>query len=103
MEMVATKLNMQVRKSGGSHVIFLHENSSLVVTVPGKRPIKPIYIQQFLALVDDIMKYPFVMRPLSPEEGGGWLITFPDLPGCMSDGETPEEALENGKDAEKQA
>ncbi len=40
------------------------------------------------------LEYPCVMRPLSPEEGGGWLITFPDLPGCMSDGETPEEALQ---------
>lgn len=46
-----------------------------------------------------IPDYPFEMRPLSEEEGGGWLITYPDLPGCMSDGETPEEALVNGKDA----
>ncbi|MDN5873203.1 MAG: type II toxin-antitoxin system HicB family antitoxin [Sinobacteraceae bacterium] len=43
--------------------------------------------------------YPFEMRPLFPDEGGGWLITFPDLPGCMSDGETPEEAMSNGRDA----
>ena len=28
--------------------------SDLVVTVPAKRPIKPIYITQFLALIDDI-------------------------------------------------
>lgn len=46
-------------------------------------------------------QYPFEMRPLTVEEGGGWLITFPDLPGCMSDGETPEEALANGSDAVK--
>ena len=38
-------------------------------------------------------------RLLLPEEGGGYLIEFPDLPGCMSDGETLEEAIENGKDA----
>ncbi len=44
-------------------------------------------------------KYPFEMKPLSTDEGGGWLITFPDLPGCMSDGDTPEEAIENGRDA----
>lgn len=44
-------------------------------------------------------EYPFELRPLSDEEGGGWLIAYPDLPGCMSDGETPEEALANGKDA----
>ena len=43
--------------------------------------------------------YPFELRPLTKAEGGGWLITWPDLPGCMSDGETPEEAIENGKDA----
>ncbi len=43
--------------------------------------------------------YPFEMRPLAAEEGGGWLVTYPDLPGCMSDGETPEEAIANGKDA----
>ncbi len=43
--------------------------------------------------------YPFDLRPLSKAEGGGWLISWPDLPGCMSDGETPEEAIENGRDA----
>jgi antitoxin HicB len=43
--------------------------------------------------------YPFELRPLDEEEGGGWLISFPDLPGCMSDGETPEEAIVNGRDA----
>lgn len=43
--------------------------------------------------------YPFELRHLSEDEGGGWLITFPDLPGCMSDGETIDEAVENGRDA----
>jgi predicted RNase H-like HicB family nuclease len=43
--------------------------------------------------------YSFEIKPLAAAEGGGFLITFPDLPGCMSDGETPEEAIENGKDA----
>ena len=43
--------------------------------------------------------YPFDLRPLSKAEGGGWAITWPDLPGCMSDGDTPEEAISNGRDA----
>jgi antitoxin HicB len=43
--------------------------------------------------------YPFEIRPLSKDEGGGYSITFPDLPGCRSDGTTPEEAIENGRDA----
>lgn len=45
------------------------------------------------------IEYPFEIHPLSPEDGGGYAITFPDLPGCASDGATPEEALRNGRDA----
>lgn len=39
--------------------------------------------------------YPIVLEPLSDDDGGGWLATVPDLPGCMSDGETREEAARN--------
>jgi antitoxin HicB len=45
------------------------------------------------------LEYPFEITPLLKAEGGGYVIRFPDLPGCISDGETPEEALENGADA----
>lgn len=43
--------------------------------------------------------YPFSIRPVSKAEGGGYLIEFPDLSGCMSDGETIEETIANGQDA----
>lgn len=46
-------------------------------------------------------KYPVNIRPLSDEEGGGFLVEYPDLPGCMADGETIEEALHEGEDAVK--
>jgi predicted RNase H-like HicB family nuclease len=42
------------------------------------------------------IEYPFTIRPLTEAEGGGYLIEYPDLPGCMSDGETVEEAIANG-------
>jgi antitoxin HicB len=42
----------------------------------------------------------FEIRPLSDEEGSGYLITFPDLPGCISDGENIEQAIRNGAEAE---
>ncbi|HVX72785.1 MAG TPA: type II toxin-antitoxin system HicB family antitoxin [Devosia sp.] len=45
------------------------------------------------------LKYPVIVSPLSEEDGGGFLATVPDLPGCMSDGETPAEAIENVQDA----
>ncbi|MEO7851210.1 MAG: type II toxin-antitoxin system HicB family antitoxin [Rubrivivax sp.] len=43
--------------------------------------------------------YPFEVRPLALEEGGGYLISFPDFAECISDGETVAEAMENGRDA----
>lgn len=46
-------------------------------------------------------RYPFEITLLDEEDGPGYLITFPDLPGCMSDGATVEEAVANGADAEK--
>jgi len=45
--------------------------------------------------------YPFEVRPLSTEEGGGYLISFPDFAECISDGESVDEAVENGRDALK--
>ena len=45
--------------------------------------------------------YPFEVRPLSSEEGGGYLISFPDFAECLSDGATVDEAIENGRDALK--
>lgn len=41
------------------------------------------------------MDYPIVIAPLSDEQGGGFIGSVPDLLGCMSDGETREEALAN--------
>lgn len=45
------------------------------------------------------MKYPFQISELNKEDGGGYLITYPDLAGCMSDGKTIEEAIKNGEEA----
>ena len=45
--------------------------------------------------------YPFEVRPLAEEDGGGYLISFPDFAECISDGETVEDALVNGRDALK--
>ena len=48
-----------------------------------------------------VPKHRFEIRIMTEDEGTGYLVTFPDLPGCMSDGETIEEAIENAADAEK--
>ena len=47
----------------------------------------------------DIQQYPFEIRPISDEGGGGNLIFFPDFSECISGGESLEEAIQNGRDA----
>jgi hypothetical protein len=42
---------------GGSHVIFSASGVREIVSVPAKRPIKPVYITQFLALIDSAVEF----------------------------------------------
>lgn len=44
-------------------------------------------------------EYPIVIASLSEEDGGGFVGVVPDLTGCMSDGETADEALANTREA----
>lgn len=37
--------------------------------------------------------YSVVVSRLTAEDGGGYLAQVPELPGCMGDGATPEEAM----------
>ena len=48
---------------------------------------------------DEGIRYAVQLRPLGEDEGGGWLAEVSDLPGCISDGATPEDAIKNVEDA----
>ena len=39
--------------------------------------------------------YAILIEHLSQDDGGGYVATVPDLPGCMGDGETRDEALKD--------
>ena len=45
------------------------------------------------------LEYTVHIERLAESDGGGYLAVVPDLPGCMSDGATPEEALRNVQEA----
>ncbi len=45
------------------------------------------------------LDYTALIEPMAESEGGGFRATVPDLPGCMSDGETRAEAARNVEDA----
>jgi hypothetical protein len=53
-ESVAQAFAVNCRKSVGSHVIFEHPASIEALSVPAHRPIKPIYVQRFVRLIDAI-------------------------------------------------
>ena len=54
LESIAGYYGIDIRKSGGSHVVFGHNESKIVVTVPAHKPIKPVYIKQFIILVESV-------------------------------------------------
>ena len=51
---VAQQFEIECRNHGGSHHVFSYPGVEADVCVPAHRPIKPIYVRQFLILVDSV-------------------------------------------------
>ena len=51
--------------------------------------------------LDEYLKLPYPMEIVEDQEEGGYTISFPDLPGCITCGETIEKAVDNGKEAKR--
>jgi hypothetical protein len=54
LETVAAAFGVNCRKPGGSHVIFEHPAVVEALSVPARRPIKPIYVTRFVRLIDAV-------------------------------------------------
>jgi predicted RNA binding protein YcfA (HicA-like mRNA interferase family) len=52
LEAVAAAHGVNIRKPGGSHVVFEHPAVAEAVSVPARRPIKPVYVRRFVALIE---------------------------------------------------
>ncbi len=52
LETIAKHYGINVRKTGGSHVVFDHPICLELLCVPARRPIKPIYIKRFINLIE---------------------------------------------------
>ena len=53
LKVIATRLGIEFRQKGTSHVTFRSPQGNSLV-VPAARPIQPVYIRQFVALVDSL-------------------------------------------------
>ena len=51
--------------------------------------------------LNEYLALPYRME-IIPDQEGGFAISYPDLPGCFTFGETLEAAVSNGEDANKE-
>lgn len=51
---VAERHGIEVRNSGGSHHVFSAPGIADSLCVPAHRPVKPVYVKRFIAMIDAI-------------------------------------------------
>ena len=51
--------------------------------------------------IEDYMAMPYRMEIVEDSDEGGFVASYPDLPGCISCGETVEGAAANAQDAKR--
>ncbi len=52
LKAVADACGLVYRQPGGSHVIVRHPGGAML-SVPARRPIKPVYVEKFVRLVEE--------------------------------------------------
>lgn len=52
--------------------------------------------------VEYYMNLPYKIEIIPDVNEGGFVISYPELPGCLTTGETVEEAIRNAEDAKKE-
>jgi hypothetical protein len=54
LEAVAAAHGVNIRKAGRSHVVFEHPGVPEAISVPARRPIKPVYVRRFVAFIETV-------------------------------------------------
>ena len=52
--------------------------------------------------LDEYLSFPYKMEIVPDIDEGGFVVSFPDLPGCISTGTTAEQAIANMADAKRE-
>jgi hypothetical protein len=47
-------IGLRAPRSGGSHCKVTHRSQHEILTIPARRPIKPVYIRRFVEFVDAV-------------------------------------------------
>ena len=96
---------MNAPRSGSSHYTF-RKSGCQPITIPKHEPIKKVYVELVRQVVEsearnDYMRMAYRMEIVEDKEEGGYVVSYPDLPGCITCGETIEAAVANAVDAKK--
>ena len=51
--------------------------------------------------LNEYLALPYRMEIVEDREEGGYVVSYPDLPGCLTCGETIESAVANARDAKR--
>jgi hypothetical protein len=70
LETVAAAFGVNVRKSGGSHVVFWRAGVVEALSVPARRPIKPVYIRRFVSFIDTVRGVKYGSQDTGSAEDG---------------------------------
>ena len=54
-----------------------------------------------MKMLNDYMAISYRMEIVEDKDEGGFVVSYPDLPGCITCGETVEQAVANAQDAQK--
>ena len=99
---------MNAPRSGSSHYTF-RKQGCMPITIPKHEPIKKVYVEmvrqkvrrRMMKTLNDYMAMSYRMEIVEDKDEGGFVVSYPDLPGCITCGETVESAVANALDAKK--
>ena len=98
---------MNAPRSGSSHYTF-RKQGCMPITIPKHEPIKKVYVEMVRQIVEseakndeDYMAMSYRMEIVEDKDEGGFVVSYPDLPGCITCGETVESAVANALDAKR--
>ena len=96
---------MNAPRSGSSHYTF-RKQGCMPITIPKHEPIKKVYVEMVRQIVEsealnDYMAMSYRMEIVEDKDEGGFVVSYPDLSGCITCGETVESAVANALDAKK--